>query len=281
MSDCSQRRQLGRHTQDSSLCTTQLRVKTERTQNSSLPLLFRPFPGLLPADLSKRMAEIDTLINAHHVQRAVDMSRSLIALCKEGMRYYHTYHRLPLKVAVTAGFVGWLACVLVQSSPTQYYWYSSVGPMCGCGGRVPYCLARDGNQSPAAFEGDSTPGGCGGGFGGPCRELLLSGGALCCPCGCLHLAVSLWDTRIITASSDSPELVPDSRGGGSLSYLRELGGGAKLNKHNYIHDHMNFVTQHQENYSTTKVHRKKFHNPSLGFLRWFLTKSHPGIERIS
>ena len=29
------------------------------------------------------------------------------------MRYYHTYHRLPLKVAVTAGFVGWLACVLV------------------------------------------------------------------------------------------------------------------------------------------------------------------------
>ena len=76
------------------------------------------------------MAEIDTLINAHHVQRAVDLSRSLITLCKEGMRYYHTYHRLPLKVAVTAGFVGWLACVLVQSTPTQYYWYSSVGPIC-------------------------------------------------------------------------------------------------------------------------------------------------------
>ena len=91
----------------------QVRVKTERTQNSSLPFLFRPFPGLLPAELSKRMAEIDTLINAHHVQRAADLSRSLIALCKEGMKYYHTYHRLPLKVAVTAGFVGWLACVLV------------------------------------------------------------------------------------------------------------------------------------------------------------------------
>ena len=92
----------------------QLKVKTERTQNSSLPLLFRPFPGLLPTELSKRMAEIDTLINAHHVQRAVDLSRRLIALCKEGMRYYHTYHRLPLKVAVTAGFVGWLACALAQ-----------------------------------------------------------------------------------------------------------------------------------------------------------------------
>ena len=105
----------------SSLCTVQLRVKTERTQNSSLPLLFRPFPGLLPAELSKRMAEIDTLINAHHVQRAVDLSRSLIALCKEGMRYYHTYHRLPLKVAVTTGFMGWLACVLV-AIPSKSPW---------------------------------------------------------------------------------------------------------------------------------------------------------------
>ena len=75
--------------------------------------------------------------------------------------------------------------------------------------RVPCRLARDGNQSRAAFEGDSAPGGCGGGFGGPCHELLVSGGALCCPCGCLHLSVSLWDARIIMASSDSPELVPD------------------------------------------------------------------------
>ena len=71
--------------------------------------------------------------------------------------------------------------------------------------RVPCRLARDGSQSRAAFEGDGAPGG----FGGPCHELLLSGGALCCPCGCLHLAVSLWDARIIMASSDSPELVPD------------------------------------------------------------------------
>ena len=106
VSDCSQRRQLGRHTQDSSLCNAQLRVKTERTQNSSLPLLFRPFPGLLPSELSKRMAEIDTLINAHHVQRAgrgpVPQPHSTV---QEGMRYYHTDHRLPLKVAVTAGFV--------------------------------------------------------------------------------------------------------------------------------------------------------------------------------
>ena len=75
--------------------------------------------------------------------------------------------------------------------------------MCGCGGPRSCRLARDGNR--AALEGDSAPGGCGGGLGG-CHELLLSGGALCCPCGCLHLAVSLWDARIIIASS---ELVPD------------------------------------------------------------------------
>ena len=79
--------------------------------------------------------------------------------------------------------------------------------------RVPCRLARDGNQSRAAFEGGSAPGGCGGGFGLEAlvmtHELLLSGGALCCPCGCHHLAVRLWDARIITVSSDSPKLVPD------------------------------------------------------------------------
>ena len=91
----------------------QVRVKAERTRSNSLPRLFRPFPGLLPSELSKRTEEIETLINAHHIQRALDLSRSLIALCKQGMRYYHTYHRLPLMAAITAGFVGWLACVLL------------------------------------------------------------------------------------------------------------------------------------------------------------------------
>lgn len=90
----------------------QVRVKAERMVNSSLPYLFRPYPLLLPSELSKKRGEIETLINAHQIQRAVELSRNVIALCKEGMRYYHTYHRLTLKMAITAGFVGWLACVL-------------------------------------------------------------------------------------------------------------------------------------------------------------------------
>eukprot|EP00731_Ephydatia_muelleri_P019279 Em0012g104a len=100
----------------------QVRVKAERTSNNSLPFLFRPFSGLLPSELSKRTEEIETLINAHHIQRAVDLSRSLITLCKEGIRYYHTYHRLPLKVAITVGFIGWLACVVlaILEDHTQY-----------------------------------------------------------------------------------------------------------------------------------------------------------------
>lgn len=110
----------------------QVRVKAGRMRNSSLPLVFRPFPGLLPAELAKRMEEIETLISAHQVQRAMDLSRGLIALCKEGIRYYHTYHRLPLKVAVTAGFVGWLACVVVaileeRSPPLSHHGASHYG----------------------------------------------------------------------------------------------------------------------------------------------------------
>ena len=95
---------------------------------------------------------------------------------------------------------------LVPILPLQYYWYYALLVLCvGAEVRVPRHLAKDGNQSRAAFEGDSALGVCGGGFGGPCHELLLSGGALCCPCGCLHLAVSLWDAHLITVSSNFPE----------------------------------------------------------------------------
>ena len=63
--------------------------------------------------------------------------------------------------------------------------------------RVLCRLARDGNQSTVHLLGVVV-----GLEALNCHKLLLSGGALCCSCGCLHLAFSLWDARIIMASSN-------------------------------------------------------------------------------
>jgi len=91
----------------------QLRVKTERIQSSSLPLSFRPFPKLVDVDLTAKRKHINELIGAKQYQQAIDLSSKLIALCKEGILYYHTYHRFSLKLVITLGFIGWITCILV------------------------------------------------------------------------------------------------------------------------------------------------------------------------
>ena len=101
----------------------QLQVKTERIQSSSLPLSFRPFPKLVGVDLIAKRRHIDELIRAKQYQQAIDLSSKLIALCKEGILYYHTYHRFSLKLVITLGFIGWITCILVtilkENSPAN------------------------------------------------------------------------------------------------------------------------------------------------------------------
>ena len=91
----------------------QLRVKTERIQWTSLPFTFKPFPKLMGVDLNEKRSHINELIKSKQLQHAIDLSNKLISISKEGILYYHTYHRSSLKLVITLGFIGWIMCVLV------------------------------------------------------------------------------------------------------------------------------------------------------------------------
>ena len=93
----------------------QVRVKAERIEHNSLPFTFRPFTKLITTDMTQRRQEINELIKQKKYERAVDLLQKLAALCKEGMHYYHTYHRLSLKTALTLGFVGWMISILIST----------------------------------------------------------------------------------------------------------------------------------------------------------------------
>ena len=108
----------------------QLRVKEERIYGNSLPLTFRAFTKLkdLQSDLQ---FQIDNLIERKQYERAIELSYELISLVKEGIRYYHTYHRFTLKFVVTLGFLGWVMCILVvilEESVTPRTWLRESGP---------------------------------------------------------------------------------------------------------------------------------------------------------
>ena len=91
----------------------QLRVKEERIKANSLPFTFRPFLKLTGSEVTERRRKIEEVIKTKNYQHAIELSRQLIDLSKEGVRYYHTYHRLSLKVVLTLGFFGWMTCVLI------------------------------------------------------------------------------------------------------------------------------------------------------------------------
>lgn len=91
----------------------QLRVKEERLYSNSLPFMFRPFSKLTMSEMIERRVKINKLIKEKQYQMAIDLSKMMIDIIKEGVRYYHTYHRNSLFVAMTTGFCGWITCVVL------------------------------------------------------------------------------------------------------------------------------------------------------------------------
>ena len=87
----------------------QFRVKAERTRSHSLPYAFKPYPRLSLGEMGDYKLKIRNHIREQKYQEAIDLSQHLIAIVKEGVRYYHTYHRPALMSATTLGFLGWLS----------------------------------------------------------------------------------------------------------------------------------------------------------------------------
>ncbi len=91
----------------------QVRVKAERIESTSLPLTFRPYPNLTLHQMTAKRQELNELIKKKKYERAIENSKTLAVKCKDAMHYYHTYHRFLLKGVLTAGFTGWMLCILI------------------------------------------------------------------------------------------------------------------------------------------------------------------------
>ena len=91
----------------------QLRIKEERIFATSLPYMFRPYRRMSGSEIIERRIRIDNLIKEKQHQVALELSKQLIEAFKEGIWYYHTYHRLWLYLVITTGFLGWIACVIL------------------------------------------------------------------------------------------------------------------------------------------------------------------------
>ena len=110
----------------------QFRVKAERTLSHSLPYAFKPYPMLSLGEMGDYKLKIRNYIREQEYQDAIELSRHLIAIVKEGVRYYHTYHRPPLMLAATLGFLGWI-CYTVLAILDQSVATTTTG---GVGGKT-------------------------------------------------------------------------------------------------------------------------------------------------
>ena len=91
----------------------QFRVKAERIRSTSLPFTFKPFHKLTLAETGDYKLRIRNYIRSRTYQEAIDLSKHLISLVKEGVRYYHTYHRPALMLVTTLSFLGWISYIML------------------------------------------------------------------------------------------------------------------------------------------------------------------------
>lgn len=63
--------------------------------------------------------DITTLTKSGKYHLARNLSQDLIELSLKGLNYYQKYDRIPLSVMVTSGFLGWIACVILQIFTTN------------------------------------------------------------------------------------------------------------------------------------------------------------------
>ena len=92
----------------------QVRVKEDRIQSKTLSFMFRPFPRMSNSEMLRKQDEMKSLLGSKHYQPAIDLAMGQIAIYKEAVRYYHTYHRFSLLMVLSFGFVGWMLCILLQ-----------------------------------------------------------------------------------------------------------------------------------------------------------------------
>lgn len=85
-----------------------VRAREEVISSTSLPFLFRPYKRLTPKIQGEIKKSISGFIYKRKLQEGMELSMKLINICKEALQYYHTYHHLSLKLAVTITVISWM-----------------------------------------------------------------------------------------------------------------------------------------------------------------------------
>ena len=118
-----------------------VRAKADWIESHSLPFLFRPFPELTKPAQEKQSVAIDELIKQRRLQESIHSSKQLIALCRQALSYYQSYHQTSLKLLLFVGFLGWVMCavtILIQNvshhghKPVKHTLFVSPGERNSC-----------------------------------------------------------------------------------------------------------------------------------------------------
>ena len=89
-------------------------VKEKRAKAKTLSLLYRPYAALMKSERIKRLGHIEDAIKGKQYKYAVELTETFINQLLIGMRYYETYDRLFVGVAVVIGYAGWMLCIVVE-----------------------------------------------------------------------------------------------------------------------------------------------------------------------
>uniref|UniRef100_A0A8C5Q3Q7 GPI ethanolamine phosphate transferase 1 n=1 Tax=Leptobrachium leishanense TaxID=445787 RepID=A0A8C5Q3Q7_9ANUR len=97
----------------------QFKVKMTQKKESTLSVLFSPFPLLSESKQLDILRKIRSSIHGGNYKEALALCRSLIDLALQGLSYYHTYDRFFLGVSVVMGFTGWISYIILIIIKTQ------------------------------------------------------------------------------------------------------------------------------------------------------------------
>jgi phosphatidylinositol glycan class N len=92
----------------------QYRVKEEKKRATQLR--FQPYEPLSEhvMSASRRIGNVQRLIEAGKYEEAIEETDSLIAIALQGLRYLQTYDWLFLRTLITLGYVGWMAFAITM-----------------------------------------------------------------------------------------------------------------------------------------------------------------------
>lgn len=81
--------------------------RAEKEANSFAPL-FKEYPGFKAAVLNKVHAAVSELVRRKRFEAAAHLCLEWVPRVREGLFYFHRYHRASLGLAVAALFATWI-----------------------------------------------------------------------------------------------------------------------------------------------------------------------------